>query len=137
MVFLKILQNSQESTCARVSFLIKLQLPALFKKRLWHRCFPVNFAKFLRTLFQQNTFGRLLLNLWLSTLCLVVFTSFKYMCFRFRISLFKGNIESRRLLLTLCVLSRPGKIWGGSALVHFFCSSIWLVFSYNFISLCN
>ena len=23
----------------------------LFKKRLWHRCFPVNFVKFLRTLF--------------------------------------------------------------------------------------
>ena len=31
-------------------FLIKLQaMPAiLLKKRLWHRCFPVNFAKFLR-----------------------------------------------------------------------------------------
>ena len=51
-VFLEILQNSQENTCARVSFLIKLQGPAaLLKKRLWHRCFPVNFAKFLRTLF--------------------------------------------------------------------------------------
>ena len=23
----------------------------LFKTRLWHRCFPVNFVKFLRTLF--------------------------------------------------------------------------------------
>ena len=32
----------------------------LFKKRLWHRCFPVNFVKFLRTPFLQNTFGRLL-----------------------------------------------------------------------------
>ena len=31
------------------------------KKRLWHRCFPVNFAKFQRTLFWQNTSGRLLL----------------------------------------------------------------------------
>ena len=53
-VFLKISQNSQENTCARVSFLIKLQAsqPAtLLKKRLWHRCFPVNFAKFLRTTF--------------------------------------------------------------------------------------
>ena len=27
----------------------------LLKKRLWHRCFPVNFAKFLRTPFLQNT----------------------------------------------------------------------------------
>ena len=34
----------------------------LFKKRLWHSCFPVNLAKFLRTLFLQNT-GRLLLSL--------------------------------------------------------------------------
>ena len=37
-----------------VSFLIRLQAsglrPAtLLKKRLWHRRFPVNFAKFLRT----------------------------------------------------------------------------------------
>ena len=30
------------------------------KKRLWHRCFPVNFAKFLRTIFLQNTSGRLI-----------------------------------------------------------------------------
>ena len=28
---------------------------------LWHSCFPVNFAKFLRTPFLQNTSGRLLL----------------------------------------------------------------------------
>ena len=52
-VFLKIHQNLQENTGARVSFLIKLQASglrpaALLKKRLWHRCFPVNFAKFLR-----------------------------------------------------------------------------------------
>ena len=38
-----------KKTCARVSFLIKLQASGLQKKRLWHRCFPVNFAKFLRT----------------------------------------------------------------------------------------
>ena len=48
MVFLEILQNSQENTCAGVSFLIKLRARGL-RKRLWHRCFPVNFAKFLRT----------------------------------------------------------------------------------------
>ena len=29
---------------------------------LWHRCFPVNFAKFLRTPFLQNTSRRLLLD---------------------------------------------------------------------------
>ena len=57
-LFLEILQNSQENTCARVSFLKKLQpLVCNFikKKRLWHRCFPVNFAKFLKHVFLQNT----------------------------------------------------------------------------------
>ena len=112
-VFLEISQNSQENTCARVSFLIKLQAKHLFyrthpddcfwklclkiliitkirkketettksrssprrrsvgkgafrnfeklKKRLRHMCFPVNFAKFLRTTFLKSTSGRLLL----------------------------------------------------------------------------
>ena len=32
----------------------------LFKKRLWHWCFPVNFAKFLSTPFLKNTSGKLL-----------------------------------------------------------------------------
>ena len=31
------------------------------KKRLWHKHFPVNLVKFLRTPFLQNTSGRLLL----------------------------------------------------------------------------
>ena len=63
-VFLEISQNSQENTCARVSFLIKLQdwSARLLKKRLWQRCFPVNFAKFLRKPCLQNTSGRMLLN---------------------------------------------------------------------------
>ena len=38
----------------------KTSMPAtLLKKRLWHRCFPVNFVKFLRAPFLQNTSGRL------------------------------------------------------------------------------
>ena len=52
-VFLEISQNSQENTCTRVA--------TLLKKRLWHKCFPVNIAKFLRTSFLQNTSGRVLL----------------------------------------------------------------------------
>ena len=35
--------------------------PETCKKRLCHRCFPVNFAKFLGTPFSPNTSGRLLL----------------------------------------------------------------------------
>ena len=55
-VLLEILQNSQENTCVRVAFLIKLQASAtLLKKRRWHRCFPVNFVKF--TPFLRNTSG--------------------------------------------------------------------------------
>ena len=55
-VSLKISQNSQENTCARVSF---LRSATLLKKRLWHRLFPVNFAKFLRTPFLQSASRRL------------------------------------------------------------------------------
>ena len=35
----------------------------LFKKRLWYRCFPVNFVKFPRTPYLQNASGRLLLEI--------------------------------------------------------------------------
>ena len=59
-VFLKVPQNSQKSTCARVSFLIKFKVsPAtLLQKELWHRCFSVNFAKFWRTPILQNNYRR-------------------------------------------------------------------------------
>ena len=61
-VFLEVSKNSQENTCARASF-NKNYLKTLLKKRLWHRCFPVNFVKFLWTPFLQNTSGRLLLKI--------------------------------------------------------------------------
>ena len=38
-----------------------LRPATLLKKRPWHRCFPVNFAKLLRTLFLQNSSRRLFL----------------------------------------------------------------------------
>ena len=38
-----------------------LRPATLLMKRLWHRCFPVNFVKVIRTSFLQNTSGRLLL----------------------------------------------------------------------------
>ena len=51
-LFLEILQNSQENTCARVSFRVVGLMPGtLLKKRLWQRFFSVNFAKILRTPF--------------------------------------------------------------------------------------
>ena len=51
---LRISQNSEENTCARASFFNKvtdLRPATLLKKRIWHRHFPVNFVKFLRTPF--------------------------------------------------------------------------------------
>ena len=63
-VFLEVSQNSQENTCARVSFFDKLAdlRPAiLLINRLWRRFFPVNFAKFLRTLFLTEHLRWLLL----------------------------------------------------------------------------
>ena len=65
-LFLKISQNSQEYTCAWISFLIKLQAyPAtLLKKRFRYWCFPVNFAKCLKTASLLNTSGRLLTVFW-------------------------------------------------------------------------
>ena len=53
---LEISQNWQENTCVRVSILLK--------KRLWQWCFPVNFVKFLRTLFYiQHLWWLLLKNI--------------------------------------------------------------------------
>ena len=50
-IFFEISQNSQEMTCAKVSFFNKvpgLRPATLLKKSLWHWCFPTNFTKFLR-----------------------------------------------------------------------------------------
>ena len=43
-MFLEISQNSQENTCASLFF-------NKVAKRLWHRCFPVNFVNILRAPF--------------------------------------------------------------------------------------
>ena len=37
---------------------------SFWKERLWHRYYHVNFVKFLRTPFLQNTSGRLRLSVW-------------------------------------------------------------------------
>ena len=68
-LFLELSQNSQEKTPVSESFFNKvasLRTATLFKKRLWHRCFPVNFAIFLRTPFLTEQLRWLLLKLSLS-----------------------------------------------------------------------
>ena len=54
-----------------------LRPATLLKKRLRHRCFSVNFAKFLRTPFLQNTSGRVLL-------CFMAFSDWEFLlqCFK-------------------------------------------------------
>ena len=62
-----VLRNSAKFTekylCQSLFFnkVADLKPATLFEKRLWHRCFLVNFTKFLRTPFLQNTSGRLIL----------------------------------------------------------------------------
>ena len=46
LVTIQIKKGFQEYTIVRSSFFIK--------KRLWHRCFPLNFAKFKNTFFTEH-----------------------------------------------------------------------------------
>ena len=67
-MFLEISQNSKftEKYLFQSLFFHKvagLRPATLLKKRLWHRCFPVNFVKFPISPILQNTSGRLLLQL--------------------------------------------------------------------------
>ena len=64
-----------------------LRPATLLKKRLWHRCFPVNFEKFLRIPFLKNTSGRLFLHIWTR-------------CPGWKISL-KNHVNMARLLMQI------------------------------------
>ena len=68
LTFAKFLQFLARGSLLSFFQLLLLLLPkackfikSLLNKRLWQRCFPVNFAKFLRGSFLQNTSGQLLL----------------------------------------------------------------------------
>ena len=56
-VYLKVLQNSLENTCARVSFLIKLQVHAciFMKKETLAQVFSFEFCKILKNTFSCRT----------------------------------------------------------------------------------
>ena len=72
-----------------------LRPATLLKKRLWHRCFPVDFMKFLRIYFLQNTSGRLLLSVW-------IFCSHK---FRSHVVFLK--FTQSKMLLTIRMVKEP------------------------------
>ena len=74
--------RSSHQRCSMIKFTGKhlcqdLRPATLLKKRLWHRCFPVNFSKILKTPFLQNTSGRLLL-------CFMAFSDWKFLPQRFK-----------------------------------------------------
>ena len=72
----------------------------LLKKRLWLRCFPVNFAKFSRTPLLQNTSGRLLLNIYtplINYLPKILWLFHFYLYLKIKIS----HINTNNLLNTL------------------------------------
>ena len=57
-VFSEISQNSWGNTCTSLFFSCRRHPAKVSKESFrWHRCFPVNFAKFLRTPFLQNISG--------------------------------------------------------------------------------
>ena len=64
-MFLKIWQYSQENTCVghHLKKVAGLEARKSIKKRLQHRCFPMNIAKFLRTAFSAEQLWWLLLEL--------------------------------------------------------------------------
>ena len=55
-------QDLREKMKVRLLLWFSIRSATLLKKRLQHRCFPVNFEKFLRASFLQNTAGRMPLN---------------------------------------------------------------------------
>ena len=68
--------------------ILSLRPATLSKMRPWHKCFPVNFAKFLRIPFLQNTFKE-------SPYLCFVFTSFTFLiepfCLFYKNEHFTGN----------------------------------------------
>ena len=96
-MFLEISQNSLENTCARVPFLIK---------RLWRRCLPVNFVKFLKTPFLQNTSGWVLplfsmmaLEVWFEVFSEIMFFV-PFQVFFFQVSIFFKKFSKIRMFFT-------------------------------------
>ena len=59
LAFLRILQNSLETPVLDSPFykILGLRLASFLKKRLWYRCFPVNFAIFQELLFHRTPSG--------------------------------------------------------------------------------
>ena len=86
-LFLEILQNSQENTCARVSFLIKLQAPAcnFIKKDTLAQAFSCEFCEISKsTFFTEHIWTtaskKMTFRLWFSWRFSEILKSFSWKC---------------------------------------------------------
>ena len=79
-----------------------LRPATLLKKRLWHRCFPVNFVKFLRTPFYIEHLWRLLLMIYGIILVTIPYCTIYYSLHQDFFSLYVPN---RKVLLDFFIVS--------------------------------
>ena len=93
-VFLTNLQNHAKKETDRSLFLNKAE-KALLKKRLRHRSFPVDFAKFSGIPFFQNTFS----DCSLSLICRVVFINLHLISSLFRYFIVVSNTSGSNVCL--------------------------------------
>ena len=108
--------------CLEVSFFNKIRLRAcsFIKKRLWYKCFPVNFAKFFRTLFFVE-------HAWSTASTQFVFNVFgilQHLCSRARVN--------RCLLESICKVflnSSLHKLWNFTLWIYLVNMNIFFQFS--------
>ena len=92
----------------------RLNPPTILKKKLWYRCFPVIFAKFLRAPFLQNISGWLLLKgcFWmLAILTLARLDFFKVVFSEGRIFQLLNNLFKVQYSLQLMDTLKGGHLW--------------------------
>ena len=108
-VFSEISQNSPGNTCARASFLMKLQAPpaTLLKKRLWYRCILVNFAKFLRTPFSETRLGDCFLIICIHELKMYLRDKIHYPTVSYLITVNKKNTRAMREICSKLKIKTP------------------------------
>ena len=82
-----------------------LRPATLLKKRIWHRCFPVNFAKFLRTLILKNSCKRLLLvaGWYLLLLTYLVYINISVACKFWRYSYHLRRSRVRNFIISVAI----------------------------------
>ena len=129
-VFSNFAKSTGRQLCQSLFFnkVTGLSPATLLKNRLRHRCFPVNFTKFLRIPFLQNTSGRLLLD---SQNLITTFSS------NFRIIFYIKSCWSRTLTLQkrncfICFNESPLKMVKNAS--YFILKALFVLNIFKFLS---